>query len=94
MGFSSVLPNFFSFMRVGPLPDRVRYQRRYSPNDIKGEATVIDTISPGRKGGVKFRGTWWSARCPQAIALDPGTFVRVVGRQGIALLVEPVSLPS
>ena len=58
------------------------------------EAIVVDEIVPGRKGGVRFRGTWWSARCTQNIALVPGTIVSVVGRREITLFVEPVQNES
>ena len=94
MGLLSIFPNFFSRLEPGPLPDRARYpQHHYSPEEVEGEAIVIDKIVPGRKGGVRFRGTWWSARCTEAIALAPGTPVHVIGRREITLWVEPMPSP-
>ena len=56
------------------------------------EAMVTAVIRPGRAGQVKFQGSWWSARCLQAIAIPRGAIVRVVGLHSITLIVEP--LPS
>lgn len=54
------------------------------------DAIVTQTIGPGRKGQVKFQGSWWTARCSQDITLSPGKLVCVIDRQLITLYVEPV----
>lgn len=56
---------------------------------FQGEATVDGEIKPDEKGRVYFRGSWWFARCNQAVTLVPGERVTVVGVEGITLLVQP-----
>ncbi len=58
-------------------------------NESEGEAIVTETIVPPQRGRVRFRGTCWPARCDRQVALSEGTFVRVVDRQGIVLVVRP-----
>lgn len=56
-------------------------------------AKVAKAIGPGpeHRGQIKFRGGWWTAQCEQPhVTLSPGQMCRVVGRESIILLVEPV----
>ena len=55
---------------------------------LQREAVVEQTIQPYRSGRVRFRGSWWNARCEQAITFNPGEIVYVVGMTGITLLVQ------
>lgn len=57
------------------------------------EAIVTQTIEPGRSGQIKYRGSWWMARCRQTVRLFPGAIVYVVGRHVTTLYVEPLTLP-
>lgn len=57
-----------------------------------GQATVDAIIQPSRTGRVRFQGSWWSARCDQNVTISPGEVVRVIGRQNITLVVEPLPL--
>jgi hypothetical protein len=54
---------------------------------------VEQTITSHQRGRVRFMATYWFARfyqpCGQTEVL-PGTGVRVIGRQGLTLLVMPV----
>lgn len=56
---------------------------------FQGEAIVQEAICPCRPGRVKYRGTFWSARCAEKITLAPGRIVRVIDIDEITLLVEP-----
>ncbi|MBW4472575.1 MAG: NfeD family protein [Stenomitos rutilans HA7619-LM2] len=57
--------------------------------DVAYEATVTQAIMPGGIGQVKFKGTWWNARCSRDVALMPNQTVYVMDRQGNTLYVEP-----
>lgn len=57
-----------------------------------GRAIVEQPILPGRTGRVKFKASWWSARCPEPITIPAGEWVDVVGVKGITLWVEPTIL--
>ncbi len=59
-------------------------------NPWQGIAIVEEAICPGVVGRVKFRGSWWPARCDQNAVLFPGGVVQVVGIQNITLLVKSV----
>lgn len=59
-----------------------------NPSDRR--AIVEETIRPNHSGRVRFQGSWWFARCPQDVTIEPGNEVRVIGNQGITLLIEPV----
>lgn len=54
------------------------------------DGIVTIDISPNRLGQVKFAGGWWSAKCGRSITLTRGTLVKVVGRENIILVVEPM----
>lgn len=62
-------------------------------NLLAGKAIVDAIIEPSKNGRVRFQGSWWSARCEQETTIFPGEMVRVVGRQNITLIVEPVIEP-
>ncbi|HEY9657544.1 MAG TPA: NfeD family protein, partial [Allocoleopsis sp.] len=63
------------------------------PVPSKSSKAIVDAaISPGRSGRIRYQGSWWSARCEQDITLSPGEEVRVVGRQNITLIVEPLAI--
>lgn len=53
---------------------------------LEREAIVTLTIVPGRAGQVQFQGSWWNARCADAITLLPGTIVYVIDRQFVTTL--------
>ncbi|MGF1568602.1 MAG: NfeD family protein [Nodosilinea sp.] len=59
-------------------------------------ARVEHTITPRAKGRVFYEGTYWPARVYQAAdaaradyAFDVSSWVTVIGRQGLTLLVVP-----
>jgi len=57
---------------------------------IGKDATVTEPCRPS--GQVRLAGEIWAARCDQGA--DPGDTVRVVGRDDLTLVVEPVAAPS
>ena len=57
--------------------------------ELDQEAIVMEVIRPGKQWRVHYSGSYWNARCPQAVPLQPGDIVYVVGRQNITLIVEP-----
>jgi tetratricopeptide (TPR) repeat protein len=56
---------------------------------FNGQAIVDQIIQPEKAGRVRFRSSYWSARCDQPIAIAPGEVVDVVGLDRITLKVEP-----
>ncbi|MFB2968920.1 NfeD family protein [Aerosakkonema sp. BLCC-F183] len=57
--------------------------------------TVEKTISQNQPGRVKCLGSYWPARFYHSncdVVVFPDEVVKVVGRQGITMLVVPVSL--
>ncbi|MDI9639833.1 NfeD family protein [Geitlerinema splendidum] len=57
--------------------------------------TVEKTITQNQPGRVKCLGTYWPARFYHSncdAIIFPDNFVKVVGRQGITMLVVPTSL--
>lgn len=59
-----------------------------------GEQAVVDEVinAPGQAGRVYFRDSWWPAQCVHEITIQPGDIVRVIGIEGITLIVEPLGL--
>ncbi len=59
-----------------------------------GTGIVEETITETQSGRVKFQATYWPARYygqDNQVTLLPNDQVTVLGRQGITLLVVPVS---
>lgn len=52
-------------------------------------AVAIDELGPGKDGFVRFHGEHWKARSHTAIV--PGQKVKITGREGLLLFVEPIS---
>jgi membrane protein implicated in regulation of membrane protease activity len=57
--------------------------------DDSREAIVTQSIRPGRTGQVKFKGSWWNARCSWDVNLLEGQIVYVIDRRDNTLYVEP-----
>lgn len=63
-----------------------RWRIQAGAETLIGErAEVVTACAP--VGQVRVEGELWRARC--AAGAEPGTTVRVVGREGLTLLVEP-----
>jgi membrane-bound serine protease (ClpP class) len=63
-----------------------RWRIRAGAETLIGASAQV--VSPCRPGGqVRVAGELWRARCEHGA--DPGDTVRVVGREGLTLLVEP-----
>ncbi len=55
------------------------------------QTVVFELIPANSMGYIKFQGMLWRARCSQQIALEPGMLVRVIDRENLTLIVEPIS---
>ncbi|OLP16394.1 hypothetical protein BST81_21645 [Leptolyngbya sp. 'hensonii'] len=70
----------------------------FAPDTIEffpqtGIGQVEQTITQQQRGRVKFMASYWFARFYQpsgAMSAWPGTTVRVIGREGLTLLVAPI----
>lgn len=58
--------------------------------DFDKEAIVEEIIKPGKCGRVRYRGSWWQARCVDAVTIAPGETVYVVCRHALTLIVRPM----
>lgn len=88
----------FSALSIGatlffrkPLLERL--QKRMPPphgEELEGEiAMPVDAILPGAVGKAELRGTSWNARNASSRPLAAGERCRVVGMDGLQLLLEP-----
>lgn len=51
-----------------------------------GLVTVTETIAPGKRGRVEYRGTTWDAESGRELA--PGATARITGKKNLTLIVE------
>lgn len=65
------------------------WPQRSSDPTVTVEGKVAQVLEPGRKWQVQYASTLWSAQAPARAHLKPGDWVKVIGRQGIILLIEP-----
>lgn len=63
-------------------------KRQESPQDYEGE--VVAVVKPGRVWQVCYKASFWLARSRTSVDFRPGDWIRVVGRWGIVLIVEPL----
>ena len=58
---------------------------------------VIKTITPTQRGRVQYKATSWPAclhGVTQPTMLEPNQPVRVLGRRGLTLLIQPLTLEA
>jgi membrane-bound serine protease (ClpP class) len=87
IGFAVSLVLFFGELGLWNRTVRGRQKVVGAETLIGAQATVIEPCRPD--GQVRIGGEIWEARC--AAGADPGDAVRVVGREGLTLLVERVN---
>lgn len=59
---------------------------------LPGEAVVVTVLRQGQEWRVRYQATYWHARAIRVNAkFQPHDRVEVVGRQGLVLLIKPVS---
>lgn len=75
----------------------MKYSTPFPSNDLfpfQGRGTVNRLVTLQHPGRVYFQATYWPARLFQmdtVKCLQPGDAVEVVGREGLTLLVRPLS---
>ena len=64
--------------------------------DYTKQGVVDEEIKPYRAGRVRYGGTYWFARCREAVTIKEGEWVCVVGRENTTLFVvrEPWHLET
>lgn len=73
-----------------PKLDPPAWTPRVLDSDIEVAGEVTKVLKPGVKWRIKYMATFWSARSQVVLNLSPGDEVKVTGRRGGALLIEPV----
>lgn len=53
------------------------------------EGVVVDVVCQHKEWVVRVYGIYWHARTPTEASFKPGDSIRIVGRQGTKLLIEP-----
>lgn len=61
-----------------------------SDSEVTVEGKIARVLEPGKKWQVQYASTFWSAQTHSLADLQPGDWVKVIGRQGIILLIEPI----
>jgi membrane protein implicated in regulation of membrane protease activity len=74
-----------------PKPDSLVWTPRVLNSDVEVSGEVTKVLKPGREWRVKSMATFWIARSQVILNLDPGDEVKVTGRKGGALLIEPMN---
>lgn len=54
------------------------------------EGKIETVVEQGKTWRVRHNATTWSARSDSAADFRPGDWVRVIGRQGLTLFIEPL----
>ncbi|WP_144120990.1 NfeD family protein [Catellatospora sichuanensis] len=72
---------------------RLAWRARRNP-PVSGAATLIGAVAPvasgtGGQADLHVDGAWWTAESADGSPLRPGRLVRVVGMDGLRLIVEP-----
>lgn len=65
------------------------------PSPFRQTAQVIQQIGPNQLGQIRFQATYWRAsfaRSNQEAIAKPETMVRVIGRDGLTLIVVPIEM--
>ncbi|MEM6866912.1 MAG: NfeD family protein [Cyanobacteria bacterium P01_C01_bin.121] len=79
-----------AWKRQMPKSDTLGWAPRVLDSDIDVTGEVTKVLKPGREWRVKSMATFWVAHSQVIVNLDPGDEVKVTGREGGALLIEPV----
>lgn len=58
--------------------------------EVKRDGKVDTVVEQGKAWRVKYHSTVWPARSTTWICLSPGDEVKVVGREGLVLSIEPL----
>jgi membrane protein implicated in regulation of membrane protease activity len=70
---------------------KARPSTRSAMAALESIADVTETIAPDRRGRVYYQASWWFAVCLEPIEIPAGKRVRVIERDNITLIVEPLN---
>ena len=76
--------------RQMPKSDALAWTPTVLDADVEVAGEVTKVLKPGREWRVKSMATFWVAHSQVVLNLGPGDEVKVTGRKGGALLIEPV----
>jgi membrane protein implicated in regulation of membrane protease activity len=79
-----------SWFRQVSQPRLEDWPKKSSDSEVTVEGKIARVLEPGKKWQVQYASTLWSAQTPALAHLKPGDWVKVIGRQGIILLIEPI----
>ena len=54
------------------------------------EGKIEPVVEQGKTWRVWYHATTWSARSDRSVEFHPGDWVKVIGRQGLTLFIEPL----
>ncbi|MEL7005342.1 MAG: NfeD family protein [Bacteroidota bacterium] len=57
---------------------------------LSGIGTAKTIITSSKRGRIRLFGSWWSAISVGNIIIQPDQKIRIIGREGMVLIVEPI----
>lgn len=85
-----LLSRLKSWLWKSPQPRLENWPQGSNDPEVTVEGKIARVLEPGKKWQVQYASTFWSAQTRGLTNLQPGDWVKVIGRQGIILLIEPI----
>lgn len=64
--------------------------QRFTVCKTEWEGKIETVVEQGKIWRVWYKATTWSARSDSSVEFHPGDWVKVIGRQGLTLFIEPL----